>query len=61
MSLQLGEISSLRKALQQSDVERGVKQFQAVRDVIVSMTNGVDVSSLFPEMLKVFFEIVLRS
>lgn len=53
MSIQLGEISTLRKELRQGEIDRGEKQFEAVRNVIVSMTNGVDVSSLFPQMLKV--------
>lgn len=53
MSFSGGQVSLLRKALQESIVGRGAKQFAAVRSVVVSMTAGVDVSSLFPEMLKV--------
>lgn len=49
----------LRLALQNSSVERGVKQFEAVYNVIVSMMAGVNVTSLFAEMLKVFTPSVL--
>lgn len=50
----------LRQALQQSSIERGVRQFEAVCNVVVSMMAGVNVASLFPEMLKVLLKKSLK-
>lgn len=49
-----GEVSELKKSLQSVEVQRDASQYKKViQKVISSMTLGMDLSSLFMDMIKV--------
>ena len=49
-----GEVSELQQSLQSPEVQRDARQYKIViRKVIACMTLGMDLSSLFMDMIKV--------
>ena len=51
-----GEVSELQKSLKSPEVQRDARQYKKViQKVIACMTLGMDLSSLFMDMIKVTF------
>lgn len=57
-----GEVSELKKSLQSAEVQRDASEYKKVIQKVIScMTLGMDLSSLFMDMIKVSLKDSLRA